>query len=232
MSQLHRDLLEHQSATLALEQWCRFHKITSRPPPIDGTSPNLALIMDKGTERDVITAQQIHVGGDQQHVLSYNELGLLALHLKDSVTYRHVHLMFDGAIVSKADNWYVASRLDPGMNEILTATNTPFGKVVKPLHCRRITVSSRRWLPTSSLSLQNGRRSGGVECKPDSIFNIERAETAGSETQNDILQIPEVILEICAILCRGDNHQPVCYVRERYQGKLMDFSASMIPNVQ
>lgn len=234
LSQLHRDLLENQSATLALEQWCRLRKITSRPPAVDGTSSTLALRTEERPERDDITAQQIHVGGHEQHILSGDELGLLALHLHDSLTYRHVHLMFDGAIVSKAENWYVASRLDPGMDEILTTTNTPFGKVVKPLHCRRITVSSRCWLPTSfsSSSAKNSYKNDDVECKPNSILTIEQAETEGLGIKNGFIQIPEVVLEICAILCRGDNHQPLCYVRERYQGKLMDFSANMIPNIQ
>jgi hypothetical protein len=51
-------------------------------------------------------------------------------------------------VLSEADNWYVPSRLTEAMNHELDTTDTPFGKVVQPLHFRRQTLSATLlWSP-------------------------------------------------------------------------------------
>ena len=51
--------------------------------------------------------------------------------------YRRVLLDCGTHTLSEADNWYVPSRLTPGMNRELDTSDTPFGAVVKPLNFHR-----------------------------------------------------------------------------------------------
>ncbi|KAJ2980672.1 hypothetical protein NQ176_g2497 [Zarea fungicola] len=228
-NQLHQALLEHHSATLVLESWCRSHGISAHVSGVNCISSQAAILcFGADTEPSGITAQQIH--GQTPPTLSDEEMALLSLLPGEKMGHRHVHLMFNGAIVSKADNWYVVSRLDPGMNDILLTTDTPFGKVVAPLSCHRMTVSSRRCFPATSPSENLGCQNLNAESKTNGVCKVENIETESpSDPQQDVISIPEVILEICATVCRGDDGRVLCYVRERYQGKLMDFSPSILP---
>ena len=72
--------------------------------------------------------------------------------------YRHVRLSCGSKVLSEAHNWYDPARLTPAMNEALASTNTPFGKVVAPLHFRRIP------LP------QQSRRGRGAGCPSGTIL--------------------------------------------------------------
>lgn len=230
-NQLHQALLQHHSATLVLESWCRSHGISAHVSDVNGMSSEAAtLSFGADTELAGITAQQIH---DQTSpTLSDEEMALLSPLPGEKMGHRRVHLMFNGAVVSKADNWYVVSRLDPGMNDILTTTDTPFGKVVAPLSCHRMTVSSRRCFLEASPSENFGWQNLNADCKTNGACKVEQIETESlSDPQQDVIPVPEVILEICATVCRGDDGRALCYVRERYQGKLMDFSPSILPEV-
>ncbi len=62
----------------------------------------------------------------------------------EPLVYRHVQLACGTAVLSEAKNWYVPARIAPAMNTALTATDTPFGKVVAPLGFRRERLASRR----------------------------------------------------------------------------------------
>lgn len=64
------------------------------------------------------------------------------------VRYRRVQLACGDHVLSEADNWYLPRRLSAAMNQTLDHSDTPFGKVVAPLHFRRHTLSARLlWSP-------------------------------------------------------------------------------------
>ncbi len=56
--------------------------------------------------------------------------------------YRRVKLLCGTLVLSQAENWYVPARLTPEMNRRLDSSDTPFGRVVQPLHFQRHTLSS------------------------------------------------------------------------------------------
>jgi hypothetical protein len=59
-----------------------------------------------------------------------------------------VQLACGDRVLSEADNWYLPGRLTAAMNQALDHSDTPFGKVVAPLHFRRHTLSARLlWSP-------------------------------------------------------------------------------------
>jgi hypothetical protein len=121
---LNAELLSHDSATATLERWCLMHRLAS-PARIDAER-------DLGPELAPTAAQR------RELAVSDSEL----------VRHRHVRLKCGTRIVSEADNWYVPARLTPAMNHELTTTNTPFGKVVKPLKFLRHTLEARLlWSP-------------------------------------------------------------------------------------
>ena len=56
--------------------------------------------------------------------------------------FRHVRLCVGAIVVSQAENWYVPHCLTPAMNALLDTTDAPFGRVVRPLRCRRQTLAA------------------------------------------------------------------------------------------
>jgi hypothetical protein len=73
---------------------------------------------------------------------------LLQVGSTDVVRYRRAELTCGGVVLSRADNWYVPGRLTPQMNAQLEGSDTPFGKVVRPLHFQRHTLSATLlWQP-------------------------------------------------------------------------------------
>lgn len=212
-NQLVQTLLEHHSATIALEEWCRCHKISASSIDVSGES-----LTTSDTNQGRITAQQMYIHGQPQPPLSSEERALLNLLPGEELGYRHVHLMFNGAAVSKADNWYVASRLDSEMNDVLMTTDVPFGKVVERLSCYRATVSIRPCFPMPFLFDEER-----TMYERNNVCRTDKNETQSLTAGEKFLQIPDVILEMCAVVHRGDDARPLCYVRERYQSKLMDF---------
>lgn len=64
-----------------------------------------------------------------------------------NVRYRRVELTCDGAVFSRAENWYAPGRLTPAMNRALETTRTPFGVVARPLDYRRRALASEAPVP-------------------------------------------------------------------------------------
>lgn len=66
----------------------------------------------------------------------------LAAASNEPVIHRRVELTCGEAVLSRADNWYLPTRLTPEMNRLLDTTDTPFGVAVKPLAFQRRTLSA------------------------------------------------------------------------------------------
>ena len=115
---LNADLLSHDSATLTLEHWCSVHQLASPAR---------------------ITAERVH---DVEKPAGADLRQRLRVTATEAVHYRRVRLLCGTVVLSEADNWYVAARLTPEMNRLLDETDTPFGRVVQPLHFQRHTISS------------------------------------------------------------------------------------------
>ncbi|MFC0204227.1 hypothetical protein [Novosphingobium soli] len=111
-------LRRHDSATLALEEWCALRgladpaRITARTLPGGVVAPPPALP------------------------------GRLALAEGEAIAMRNVSLSCGGTVLSVAWNWYVPARLTPAMNEALRVSDVPFGKVVAALDFRRRPLST------------------------------------------------------------------------------------------
>ena len=115
---LNADLLAHDSATATLTRWCAGQSLTG-PPAIRA-------LRDKRREGPA--------GSDVR--------ALLGAGAEEAVRHRHVRLMCGIAVFSEADNWYLPAKLTPEMNRLLETTDTPFGRVVGPLHFHRQTLQA------------------------------------------------------------------------------------------
>lgn len=102
-------LLEAKTATSALENWCRDHRLAP--------DPTIRAKFIVGVERP-LTA-------DQRRRLQIGE--------SEPVKYRYVALTCGDHVLSEAENWYVPSRLTIAMNDSLANTDVPFGRVVEDL---------------------------------------------------------------------------------------------------
>ncbi len=121
---LNANLLSHDSATLTLERWCSAHGMASPAQ---------------------VTAERVH---GPARALPDDLRAQLGIAAGEPVAYRRVALRCGGRTLSEAENWYVPSRLTVAMNHTLETTDTPFGKVVRPLHFRRRTLSAELlWSP-------------------------------------------------------------------------------------
>ena len=105
------DLESHDSATAVLQDWCDAH----------GHGEKIVARQVKGVDKPPTA------------------LAAPALRLEpgQKPRYRRVDLMCGDKVLSRADNWYLLSKLTPAMNEALDLTQTPFGVVVKPLRFTR-----------------------------------------------------------------------------------------------
>ncbi|MCJ2187867.1 hypothetical protein [Novosphingobium beihaiensis] len=106
-------LRRHDSATLALEEWCAAHDIADPAR---------------------ITAHSISAASNDP---PKSVRGRLRLKRGETFAMRNVRLACGQTVLSVAWNWYVPSRLTPEMNAALRNSDTPFGKVVAPLNFRR-----------------------------------------------------------------------------------------------
>lgn len=118
------DLLSHDSATLTLERWCAAHAMA--------TPAKVIAQRVTGAEKPIPAdlRAQLAIGPDEP------------------LRYRRVQLSCGGHVLSEADNWYVPGHLTAAMNQQLDTTDTPFGRVVQPLHFRRQTLDATLlWSP-------------------------------------------------------------------------------------
>lgn len=111
-------LARHDSATLALEDWCRGQGIA------DPTVVAFPVVGAAIREPDDLR-ERLGVGPDEP------------------IALRHVRLACGELTLSQAFNWFVPARLTPEMNAALAATTMPFGKVAAPLGFRREAIASR-----------------------------------------------------------------------------------------
>jgi chorismate-pyruvate lyase len=177
---LNADLLSHDSATLTLEHWCGSHHLAN---PAQVSAQRVSGI-DKPVD-------------DEQR-------RLLRVGASDVVRYRRVQLTCGGVMLSQADNWYVPGRLTPDMNVQLDASDTPFGKVVGPLHFQRHTISAMLlWQPLPP----------GWETDSSAAPAVK----AGAS-----LTVPAAVLEHRAVLTLPDG-TPFSAVVETYTGNVLAF---------
>lgn len=112
-------LAHHDSATLALEDWCRAQGLAD--PRVIAHPVVGAMAREPEDLRE-----KLGVGPDEV------------------VKLRQVRLACGDLTLSRAFNWFVPARLTPEMNETLASTTTPFGKVAAPLKFRRELLASQR----------------------------------------------------------------------------------------
>jgi hypothetical protein len=139
-------LLAAPSATAVLEAWCAERGLSSDPR---------------------IVAVRVH-RPDQPAGAARRQR--LAVGPDEPVRFRRVRLTCGGHVLSEADNWYVPSRLTPGMNAALDGTQVPFGHVVRPLG------PSRR---NRSLTMLWRPETGGQPGPGEPLFSVEAVLTAG-----------------------------------------------------
>lgn len=178
LQSLNAELLSHPSATLTLERWCGEHHL----------APEAKIIAERVQGEDKAlppeARNQLQIGADE------------------AVRYRRVQLACGQHVLSEADNWYVPSRLTDAMNHQLDSTDTPFGKVVQPLHFRRQTLSAELlWSP-----LPQG---------------WENAATLPGSTKA-ALAMPHHVLEHRAVLFDQSN-RPFSLVIESYTSQVLAF---------
>ena len=179
------DLLSHDSATLTLERWCGDHRLAA-PASIRA-------------QRDPGTAKPLPEDLRRR----------LAIAPDEPVRYRRVLLQCGDHVLSEADNWYVPSRLTAPMNQQLDHTDTPFGRVVLPLHFRRQTLDATTlWSPLPS----------GWEMRAGGLPSNARGA----------LSIPHQILQHRAVLFAADN-RPFSAVIETYTAQVLAFPPPATP---
>jgi len=179
LQSLNANLLSHDSATATLEQWCADHHLAFPAQVIAVRVSNI----DKPA------------GDEQRRILQVTPA--------QEVRYRRVKLVCGTVELSDADNWYVPSRLTAQMNQQLDFTDTPFGKVVRPLHFQRHTISAELlWWPLLP----------GWETKS------KLPARAGRQ-----LAVPDSVLEHRAVLSLPDG-TPFSEVVESYQRTILGFS--------
>jgi len=181
IEELNGNLLASRSATATLEAWCAGHHM-ARPARI------VAIVDRRAT-----------------NAVSPLDRTLLAVGANESVNYRRVALACGSHVLSQAENWYVPARLTPRMNQLLTSTDTPFGRAISDLHAMRQTLSVERlWSPLP----------GGWEDDA----------TTGSirDARGRTLAIPAEIFRHRAVLYDA-RHRPIALVVETYTGEILDF---------
>jgi hypothetical protein len=145
LDQFRQTLASHDSATVALEQWCARRGIA--------TPAQLVAMTEDDAERFPATPairRALGIGADV------------------AVRVRHVRLACGQTVLSDARNWYVPGLLTPEMNRTLDTTRTPFGKAVAPLglHRQPLPAGARRPAPCPAGTIHHEsavlRRNDGV----------------------------------------------------------------------
>jgi chorismate-pyruvate lyase len=175
---LNGELLASTSATRTLETWCGEHHMAA---PASIVADRVAGATKPPTPE---------------------QLQRLGVRDASEVRYRHVELRCGAHVLSEADNWYVPGKLTAAMNALLDTTDTPFGKVVRPLEPYRRTIeATMSWSPLPH----------GWEQQPHAAFQPKRA-----------LAIPKEVFRHRAILYTA-QHVPFAEVVETYRGELLAF---------
>jgi chorismate-pyruvate lyase len=178
------ELLSRDSATLTLERWCAAHRLA--------------------TPARIVAARVI--GVDEPP--STEQRADLQVSAAEPIRYRRVRLLCGAVVLSEAENWYVPGRLAPEMNRLLDTTDTPFGKVVQPLHFRRHTLSAALlWSPL-----------------PDAW---EMGEPRAL-VQGRLLEMPPQVLRHRALLSSPDG-TPFSEVVETYTANVLAFPPPRAP---
>jgi hypothetical protein len=127
---LSADILASRSATTTLENWCRDRRLAADPTVVARAIPGV------GKAPTSEQRQRLDISADED------------------VRYRRVQLQCGARVLSIAENWYVPSRLTADMNRLLDTTETPFGRVVRPLEPYRRTFASKMlWSPEAASSI-------------------------------------------------------------------------------
>ena len=175
---LNADLLGHPSATLTLERWCGAHHLASPARVVARRVRGLEKPLPSGFRK------------------------LLAIGADEPVRYRRVQLACGDHVLSEADNWYLPNRLSAAMNRQLDDTDTPFGKVVRPLHFRRRTLSAELlWSPLSA----------------------GESARAAAATGHGVLTVPHAVLRHRALLYDSAD-RPFSALVETYTDQVLAYS--------
>ena len=175
MQEASLEILGDTSATAALERWCGEHRLADEARVV----ARVHEAKDPGAAAD--TRARLEVGPDE------------------SLRYRRVELRCGVRLLSVAENWYVPLRLTPAMNEQLDRSDTPFGKVVRPLEPYRRTFHiDQLWSPLPDDWERSGPRADG----------------------DGALEIPAALFEHRALLY-DRSHRPFAEVHETYQRDLL-----------
>ncbi len=121
------ELAAHDSATVALEQWCARRGIAN-PARVEAATQD---------DADAVPATAAI-------------RAILGIGAAEPVRVRHVLLSCGDTVLSDARNWYVPALLTPAMNHMLDTSRVPFGKVVAPLGLHRHPLAHARLLPQGS----------------------------------------------------------------------------------
>ena len=123
VADLKREIVRGPTTSRALERWCRDRGLDDDPQIVADVSPT------------------------PPAPLTPEEREWLGVTRREILACRRVQLRCGSLLLVDADNWYVASRLTPDMNERLRATRIPFGRVVEPFGPYRCTMSSTTFWP-------------------------------------------------------------------------------------
>lgn len=175
---LNANLLASRSATETLTEWCAAHHMAEPPKLV------------------------AHLQRDVAKPISPEQRRALDIGPNEPVVYRRVDLACGSHVLSRADNWYVPSRLTPAMNAALVSSDIPFGRVVGPLHPRRQTLSVKMlWQALPQ----------GWEMRP-----------VPADDPAQKLVVPALLFEHRAVVYAA-NGQPISEVDENYTSEILDF---------
>lgn len=178
---LNARLLSAASATAVLEDWCREHRL-AEPARIQVRRNN-------GAERAATAEQRSH----------------LQVASDTPIRYRRVQLLCGSRVLAEAENWYVPGRLSTDMNRLLDGTDTPFGKVIRPLEPYRRTLAVRMlWTPLP-------------DAWETSTWPPDTSSRVGTR-----LDIPGAMFEHSALVFSREQ-QPLAEVHEIYRRDLFKF---------
>jgi hypothetical protein len=139
-----------------------------------------------------------------------------------------VRLACGGVTLSEADNWYVPGRLSAAMNQELETSDTPFGKVVRPLRFQRHTVSAELlWHPLPDGWEMDAPASPPGSTSAPAATSVaasapSRASVPARGSASSVLAIPAQVLQHRAVLTLPDG-TPFSEVVETYTDGVFAF---------